>query len=107
MLRWHTGRITEKVESKGGRFKVNITASLEDGGAPEPGGGGGGGGGGGVGSAGSKKVVYAEMKGLSIEGVRLPSPVAHDEVDERTWEVAGAEGEPSGLEYRDSGWRME
>jgi 8-oxo-dGTP diphosphatase len=82
------GQILEKTESKGGRFKVKIAARLEEGEAIE-----------------GKETpeCYAEMNGLSIEGVRLPSPVAHDAVDERVWlPTTGALAEK-----RDSGWEME
>ena len=79
---------TVSTESKGGRFKVKIAARLEEGEAIE-----------------GKETpeCYAEMNGLSIEGVRLPSPVAHDAVDERVWlPTTGALAEK-----RDSGWEME
>ena len=88
------GKVLERTPSKGGKTKVKIGASLEDGCSPAPG---------------VAPTVYAEMTGLSIEGVRLPSSVPHDDVDERSWETSqaeGAEGAGGGLEYRDTGWRL-
>ena len=87
------GKVLERTPSKGGKTKVKIGASLEDGCSPAPG---------------VAPTVYAEMTGLSIEGVRLPSSVPHDDVDERSWETRQAEGPGAGggLEYRDTGWRL-
>ena len=58
------GKVLERTPSKGGKTKVKIGASLEDGCSPAPG---------------VAPTVYAEMTGLSIEGVRLPSSVPHDD----------------------------
>lgn len=87
------GKIIEKAASKGGRNKVKITASLQEGES---------------GSGSGPLVVFAEMQGLSIEGVRL-SPVAHDEIDERTWLPCNAtdDSQSGASEYRDSGWLMD
>ena len=85
------GKIIEKAASKGGRNKVKITASLQEG---ESGSG--------------PQVVFAEMQGLSIQGVRL-SPVAQDHIDERTWLPCNAtdDSQSGASEYRDSGWLMD
>ena len=70
------GKVLERTPTKGGKTKVKIGASLEDGCSPAPG---------------VAPTVYAEMTGLSIEGVRLPSSVPHDDVDEGSWEASQAE----------------
>ena len=104
-----TGKVVEKVPTRGGRIKVKITATLQDGGTPErrPGD---------QESTGASStvaapIVYAEMTGISIEGVRLPSRVPHDAIDDRTWETAmctAADGISAvgDARYQDTGWNL-
>jgi acyl-CoA hydrolase len=91
-----TGKVVEKVSTRGGKFKVKIEATLQDGDAS---------------SNGAAPVVYAEMTGVSIEGVRLPSQVPHDAIDDRSWEsgtCAAADGISSvgDTHYQDTGWNL-
>lgn len=89
------GKVIEKVPSRGGKTKVKISAQLLAGDT----------------TASAAPVVYAEMTGVSISGVRLPSCVPHDAVDERSWEsvaCAAADGISNVGEkhYRDTGWSL-
>jgi hypothetical protein len=71
-----------------------------------------------------QRVIYAGLMkkccrrcwcvcvGMSIEGVRLPSCVAHDAVDERRWEtvpckVADGVSSVGDAQYRDTGWQLD
>lgn len=96
-----TGKVVEKVPTRGGRVKVKIEATLQDGQESS----------GASGGAVAAPVVYAEMTGVSIEGVRLPSRVPHDAIDERTWENAtctAADGISAvgDTRYQDTGWNL-
>ena len=101
-----TGKVVETVPTRGGKHKVRIEASLQEGhllprDAESDSGS----------STAVAPVVYAEMSGVSIEGVRLPSQVPHDAVDDRSWEAKtcrAADGISSvgDMRYQDTGWNL-
>ena len=101
-----TGKVVETVQTRGGKNKVKIEASLQEGHLPPSD----------AESYSSSSpaaapVVYAEMSGVSIEGVRLPSQIPHDAVDDRSWEARtcrAADGisNVGDMRYQDTGWNL-